>query len=336
LLRRSYLSHGGAATIASVINKRPREVNGVDKQEIVVNGFSPYYFSKFPQFLGAMGVIDSHGWSTYHSLQIGASRRYRQGLQFQFSYVFAKSLDSNSYDPAYDTYGTGGTQVSGNTPQNIYNRRLNYARSDFDRRHVFQGEFVADLPFGKNHLLLSHPNELLEKIIGGWQTTSIITLASGRPMTPYGGPYSYTISNITRSFANCTACKPNMGHAHWRNGKPFDGKASMYWFTTAQQAMFSNASVGKEGNAGRNSLNLPHDYNWDASLSKTIKILNKNQQHQELQIRIDAQNVTNSVEYDIPYTGNTASSYFGYMSGSAGIENFNSARHMSVGTRYTF
>jgi hypothetical protein len=331
-----YLRHGGAAAIAAFINSRPRLVNGVDVSEIAVNGFSPFYFTKFPQFLGGTAVFDSHGWSTYHTLEIQIQRRYRQGLQFQFGYNFAKSLDTGSFDPSDTGYAIGGSQTAGDTPQDIYNRRLNYARSDFDRRHVFQGELVADLPFGRKHLLLNKANGLLERIVGGWQVSSIITLETGRPMTPYGGPYSYTISDKVRSYASCTGCKPNMGHAHWENGKPFDGTAAMYWFTPAQRAMFSNASVGQEGSMGRNSINLPHYRDWDASISKTINVIERNQIQHQMQFRLEAVNVTNSVQYDIPYTGNTASSYFGYMSGSAGIENFNSVRYMSAAVRYTF
>jgi len=61
------------------------------------------------------------------------------------SYTFAKSLDTRSFDPAFSTVPTGRSQSSANIPFNNQDRSRNYARSDFDRRHALQGDFVWDL-----------------------------------------------------------------------------------------------------------------------------------------------------------------------------------------------
>ncbi len=325
----SNLTNGDVATIAANLNNRYRTVNGVQTQQIVINGFSPYFFTPNPQFLGGMGVIDSKGWSNYEALQAIVRRRFSNGVQLQFSYTFGKSLDTSSFDPTFTRFAVGNTQTAANTPLNIYDRALNYARSDFDRRHAFQGNFVVELPFGKGRMLFSNVHPALDKIIGGWEVSSIITMETGRPMTAFGS--AYTISDQIRTWANCTGCSANMGSPHWEGGDPFAG-GTMYFFTPEQRAMFSNPGPGEIGSMGRNSITMSPYKNWDAAISKDLRII----EGHNLRLSIQAQNVTNSVMYGIPYTGLTTSTYFGEMSGPIGIQNTNGARRMQVSAKYSF
>ena len=67
-----------------------------------------------------------------------------------FAYTWSKALDSRSWDPSNSTVSTGSVQSAGSTPFDIYNRRLNYAISDFNRPHVIQSHWLIELPFGHN------------------------------------------------------------------------------------------------------------------------------------------------------------------------------------------
>ncbi len=330
-LRANYsgnLSNGDVATIAANINNRSRVVNGVATQQIAINGFSPYFFTPYPQFLGGMGVVDSLGWSNYEGLQAQIRRKFSNGLQFQFGYTFSKSLDTNSFDPDQTRFAAGNSQTAGDTLQNIYNRAANYARSDFDRRHVFVGNFIADLPFGKGKRFLHNANGLLDSIVGGWSLANVITLESGRPMTVFSG--ANTISDQVKSWANCSGCSSGMGTPNWV-GTPFAG-GTEYYFTPDQKKMFSNPAAGTQGNMGRNSITMSPYRNWDASLSKLIHLTER----QTLKFGWQIQNVTNSVMYGIPFTGLSTSPLFGEMNGPAGVQNTNSARRMQVSALYTF
>ena len=114
---------------------------------LVANSFSPFYFQKYPQFTGAVNVIDSNDRSRYNALEIQFSRRASKGLAFQASYTLAKSEDTRSFDPALTLLTRGGTgQSAANTPFDINDRDLNYARSDFDRRHAIQGCLLYTSP----------------------------------------------------------------------------------------------------------------------------------------------------------------------------------------------
>ena len=66
------------------------------------------------------------------------------------------------------------------TPFDLRNRRLNYAYSDFDRRHVFQATYVYELPFGEGKWL-SSGNRTVNYIVGGWQLSGTTIWQSGWP-----------------------------------------------------------------------------------------------------------------------------------------------------------
>ena len=64
----------------------------------------------------------------------------------------------------------GGTgQAASSSPFNIYNRRYNYAPSDFDRTHALQSYWLYELPFGKGKKFGGSVGRGTNMIIGGWQ-----------------------------------------------------------------------------------------------------------------------------------------------------------------------
>src|SRR5439155_1936023 len=82
------------------------------------------------------------------------------------------------------------------------NPDLSYALSDFDRRHQFNANFLADLPFGRGKWVGRDASTALNRIIGGWQVSGIAVAASGRP-------WNFTsISRYNRHFVGRD--EPNM------------------------------------------------------------------------------------------------------------------------------
>src|SRR5678815_3829653 len=99
----------------------------------------PFLLQSFPQFTGGVNVFDSNDYSNYQGLQLIFRRRINEGLGFQFGYTYSLSKDNRSWDPALSGVTTGSVQSASSTPFDLRDRSLNYAWSDFDRRHVFQG-----------------------------------------------------------------------------------------------------------------------------------------------------------------------------------------------------
>ena len=146
------------------------------------SGLGPYFFYAFPQF-GQVRVIDSNDFCTYHGLEVQVLRRLTKGLEAQFSWTWSKSLDTRSYDPSLTLYGTGTAQSATSHPFDVANRKLNYARSDFDRRHVFNSYWIWELPFGRGRRYGASAHPIVDGVLGGWQIAGFLRYQTGRPFT---------------------------------------------------------------------------------------------------------------------------------------------------------
>ncbi|HEX4650688.1 MAG TPA: carboxypeptidase-like regulatory domain-containing protein, partial [Granulicella sp.] len=102
---------------------------------------------------------NSIGVSNYNALWATLTKNMSHGLQFNGTYQWAKSMDTNSLG------SQGGLNlVDSNNP------RLNYGLSDFDVRHHFAGTALYSLPFKRNRL------------VSGYQLSTIIQYQTGNPV----------------------------------------------------------------------------------------------------------------------------------------------------------
>lgn len=205
-------------------------------------------------------------------------------------------MDTRSFDPTFSTVSRGTAQSASSTPYDINNRRLNYALSDFDRRHVVQAYYVVDLPFGRGRKFGSEIPKALDLAIGGWQVAGTFNYATGRPFTVYSG--INTFSNVVSSTINCNGCSRNLGSVIQENG-------TNYFFSADQRAMFEQPKPGELGSTGRNYFIGPRQFQTDISLSKNFRF----SERYSFDLRVDAKNLTNTPSFDIPTATFTASSF---------------------------
>ncbi len=311
----SDLSLGNVATSAQTLARRSGAT------ALTANGFSPYFFQKYPQFNSGLLVFDSSDYSHYNGLQFIFKRRITGGLGFQLGYTLSKSTDNRSWDPSLSTVNTGNSQAGSSTPFDNRNRNLNYSYSDFDRRHVFQATYTYELPFGKGKMF-SAGNDTVDYIIGGWQFSGTTIAMSGRPFTVYSG--LSTVGNIIQSPANCTGCTRDMGKTILESGVNF-------YFSSAQRAMFSAPTPGTLGNTPRNYfLNAPY-FQTDLSILRKFKF----GERWSFDLRVDARNLTNEVNFDISASNNNltlTSSQFGRLLDGVA----NSARKIQISGKLNF
>ncbi len=117
-------------------------------------------------------VLDNGGSSFYDALQVEVNKRLATGLQFQASYVFAKSLANGSTNSAIDN-------VSYTTLRDPRNDRI---PEPFDIRHAIKLNWVYELPFGAGRQMLSSVrNPIVRKAIEGWGMSGVMRLQSGTP-----------------------------------------------------------------------------------------------------------------------------------------------------------
>jgi len=277
-------------------------------------------------------VLDSHDISTYHAFEAQLQRRFSGGLSFQFSYTFAKSLDTRSFDPAFTTVSTGANQQASSSPFDIRNRDLNYARSDFDRRHAFQGSAVYDLPFGTGRRWGNNWHPALNEILGGWALTGSLVWTSGRPFTIYAG--SNTFSSVVQSPADCKGCTPDMIKRFFdaQSGTEFYfdllTRGAAFDAATNTRGIFSIPSPGQLGNTGRNFFTMPSFFNLNLSVGKRMRIT----ENQNLEYRLEMQNATNTPSFGLPESAIITNTLFGRSRGNT----TSSSRKIQMALKYNF
>jgi hypothetical protein len=236
---------------------------------------SKFFPAGAPRRNSAFGPIDyrtNGGRSEYHSLQLSAQKRFSRRYQLQTSYTLAKSMDNLQAQLNADVNN------SSVYPQDPYDRELDWTRSDFDVRHVFQANFVWDLPGRDGSALL-----------GGWQFNGIVTLRSGVPFTPAMGATNWSRSGNT-SGEDRPSLKPGVNSDALILGDPD------HFFDTSA---FVLPAQGTFGNAGRNLLTGANYAMTNVSLVKNTK-LGALGSGGQLQLRLELFNLLNRPNFATP------------------------------------
>jgi hypothetical protein len=236
---------------------------------------SKFFPAGAPRRNTAFGPIDyrtNGGRSEYHSLQLSAQKRFSQRYQLQASYTLAKSMDNLQAQLNADVNNASVY------PQDPYDRDIDWARSDFDVRHVFQANFVWDLPGRDGSALFD-----------GWQFNGIVTLRSGVPFTAALGGTNWSRSGNT-SGEDRPDLKPGVNPDAIVLGDP-----DHYFDTSA----FVLPPQGTFGNAGRNTLTGPSYAMTNVSFVKNTRIGALGNGGQ-LQLRLELFNLLNRANFATP------------------------------------
>lgn len=213
---------------------------------------------------------DPRNRSSYHGLQARLNQRYANGFQLLASYTWGKSLDYGG------SAASGGGQTGG--PQTVTNLNAGKGPSGFDVRHRAVISSVYELPWGPNRPWLNQGG-LLSAIVGGWQTSTIVTLTTGRPF------------NVN------LAVGVNNGAPSWPNrlgsGRLDDPSVDL-WFNPAD---FVAPPPNTYGDVGRGVLYAPGHANVDLSLTKRVFLFGG---RSNAQVRIEAFNLFNNPGFGFP------------------------------------
>jgi len=333
----SNFAQNGVASLALAISQRTQGGTPL----LVLDGLPATFFQPYSQVLGGMTVLATHDYSNYHGLEAQIERKMANGFLYQFSYTWSKSLDVRSFDPTFTLAATGSSQSATATPYDFHHPRLNYAPSDFDRTHVFQGYFVYELPFGRGKQWGSSWNGALNQVLGGWEVAGNAIYETGRPITFVAG--NNTLSAWVQTPASCIGgCDPYLGHVY-RDPSNFQ---QFYFNTTAYSSTTKCRTIngdnpgqlcipapGEFSNIGRNYFRQSIFANLNMTVSKTFAI----REGHSLQARMEMQNVTNSQMYDTYGSQSIQSSLFTRLNqASDGVLSSNGQRRIQLSLKYTF
>lgn len=273
---------------------------------------------------GSIIVRGNRGDSIYHSLQADLKRNVGK-LSLQASYTWSRLIDNAS-----EVFtNTGGSSFW----QNVFDPRSDRGPSAFNHTNVASFTWVYALP--------GPSKGFLSPIFGGWQSAGSIVLQSGAPETLYFGgldnngdgqgndrPSLLTRNAPINASAACLSnpsCVTGLGIIDPADLGPgmfdllqafFDPNATSLLPVTASQVRYV-AIAGKNGNVGRNSIDLPGLEQVNLAVFKNFKM--PYAEGHQLQLRADffnAFNHFNAGQNNITGYGNLLNPGAGFLAGN--------------------
>jgi Carboxypeptidase regulatory-like domain len=194
-LNPSYLSLGGvlgdqanspAAQAAGVKIPYTNFLNDFGTASTVTQALIPY-----PQYAGIQNNFDYKGSAYYKALQIQAEKRFTNGLSFLIAFTLSRNLANVN----------SGFAAFASKPLNKYNQQLEWSPSILDQKYSNKYVATYELPIGPGKLLLNK-NNLVNRLVGGFQVSTILDYEGGTPFGP-----TETFNPVNNGFD-----RPNLVH----------------------------------------------------------------------------------------------------------------------------
>src|SRR5271157_241056 len=247
-------------------------INGVD---------TPY--ALYNKEFSALYAWSSLGNSNYHAGQFLLKSRNIKGLQFDFNYVYSKSIDEGSDAERVGPFGGLSAVINTWAPGQMR------GTSDFDTTHQINSNWVYELPFGHSKKFGHDWNRATDLLLGGWELAGIYRWTSGFPFSiDAGGTYN-TNFQLEGKAVQTGAVHQGLTYV---GGQPYafnigNADPNTYWPSVLR--------LPYPGESGQRSNFRGQGYfGIDAGLNKTFRITERH----TLRFSAFAYNLTNSVRFD--------------------------------------
>ena len=187
-------------------------------------------------------------------------RRFRNGVSANAIYTYSKAIDN-------------AVQV-----QNYLDTSADRALSSSSRPDVLNLNWQYSTAVGRGGGMLI--NGWKGTLLKNWTVTNTISLGSGFPLTPVIG-WCAPPPPAPESPAACVPMPPGLPVADGAAGQPFNYLA------------FALPAPGQFGNAGRETITGPTQFNLNASLGRTFRV----SERRSIDLRFDAVNALNHVTF---------------------------------------
>jgi len=264
------------------------------------------------------------GSTNYNGALLTVAKRLSRGLLINANYTFSKALDNGILN-----------QNNAGFYHNSFYPGVEYGPSVFDRRHVFNLNWVYELPAGKSHRL--HFGNGFDRIIGGWYVSGIATAWSGVPLIVSDSAGAQTWGDASIALGPSSGAIQT-GPITTGLNAPISGTG--FNFFTNNKADITNfrpVLIGSDGRSGRSNpiTGLPYK-NLDLSVSKDTFIT----EHLNVKFAADFFNLLNHPNFANPSQANlniTNPNTFGTINASYTPPNrTNSARWIQLSIRLEF
>ncbi len=202
-----------------------------------------------------IGVTSMSGNENYNSLQATIQHREAR-LSVMANYTWSKAIDTLPYLTGDSTPSAGPGAPYAYPVYRPNYKALDIGPSDFDRRNVFSASYIWTFP------TLTGGSAVVRAVVNGWQTTGIVQLQSGPPLTITAG------SDISKTGLLAD-------RAQWNGANPY-GSGACHTSSPCKNylnpAAFSLPSPGNFGNVVKGSFRGPGYADWDAGLIRTFAV----------------------------------------------------------------
>jgi hypothetical protein len=238
----------------------------------------------------------SRAYSSFNDGSIRLRKRLQKGVSLGAYYQYSHSIDNAG--------SLGGTSTV--VAQNWRDLAAEEGNSSIDQRHKVTGDYLFELPFGKDKAFLT-TGGFASKALEGLSISGTFTFATGTPLSPTYQASQSEVDTFTEGSE-----RPNRNPGVSLTA----GAGSLKeWFNKG--AFSSTAPTNGIGNASRNSIPGPGTISNAMSLSKTAQLGDT----RSLEVRATANNVFNTVQYSGVDT-NAASPTFSEVTSAAGMRSF--------------
>ena len=285
-------------------------------------------------------LLSNFAFTYYNAMLLKVTKATSHGLTLSGWWTWSKTMDTGS--EATFT----GTDV--NAPVGAINpQRSLRALSSFDQTHRLVISYAYTPPW------FSDPGGFLGRLAGGWTISGVTTFASGLPFTVLAG-YDVNLDGVGgdrpiladasilfhsvdngRAPSSCPSSLVGNRCLDTQSQSQLPGSA----FQPPQSSVISGTRSGAEfivapgqnfpaGSAARNAFFQQGQKNFDAALSKSIRIAER----ARLELRMELYNAFNRVTFGVPDRTLNSTTPLGRIEGTINLQNYvNSAR--STGAR---
>jgi len=211
-------------------------------------------------------ICQSSYLANYNSMQASVTRHLSKGLQFLGSYTWSKTLDVTS--------GSSGNQVFELwlLTNDQRNPRQSYGPTDFDRTHRFVLNFTYAVPG------VSNASRLIRQVTSNWQTSGILVLQSGTPITildlSAGAVYgNYAFENRVQVNGQKITTDGSLTSrvlGHYLDANAFESAPQAPFGTSPDDTDFGNSGVGIVRGPGQRNLDLAVERTFPVTESQAI------------------------------------------------------------------
>jgi hypothetical protein len=220
--------------------------------------------------------------ASYNAMQVSLRRRMGDSLTLDANYTMSRSRDWTSGVERGDAF-------SGSFLINSWEPSQMESFSDFDLRHQFNMNWVAQLPFGKGRRFASSGSSWANAIVGGWQLAGVFRMSSGFPITVQNGTGNPT-NHYFRGFGLLQGNAPET-----ETNKNGPQGPNLFVNPAAAAAAYIAPAAGQTGN--RNSVRGDGVFSLDFGLGKQFALPGRDGHH--IALRWEVFNATNTVRFDV-------------------------------------